>query len=130
MPNTRVIGNRAEDHALKYLSDRGLNLIKRNYNCKCGEIDLIMTENNIIVFIEVRYRKNSYYGSGAESIDFRKQKKLLASATHFLQNKHMLDRICRFDVVSICHAQATNFNSRENKTENLSINWIQDAFQA
>ena len=52
MPNTRVIGNRAEDHALKYLSDRGLNLIKRNYNCKCGEIDLIMTENNIIVFIE------------------------------------------------------------------------------
>jgi len=130
MPNTRVIGNRAETHALNYLLDQGLKLLQRNYNCKCGELDLIMTENNIIVFVEVRSRKNSYYGSGAESIDFRKRKKLLASATHFLQNKRMLDEICRFDVISICHGQSSNVNSVENKSEKLTINWIQDAFQA
>ena len=124
-PNTRTIGNHAESYALNYLLDRGLNLIKRNYHCKCGEIDLIMADKNIIVFVEVRYRKNTYYGSGAETIDFRKQKKLLASATHFLQNKRMLDRFCRFDVISVCQEQAVN-----NETKNFQINWIPNAFQA
>ncbi len=125
MPNTKTIGNRAEDNALKYLQNQGLNLVERNYNCKCGEIDLIMTDNNIIVFVEVRYRKSSYYGSGAETVDFRKQKKLLASATHFLQNKRMQDRICRFDVISVCQGQTVN-----NIIEDFQLNWIQDAFQA
>jgi len=124
-PNTREIGNHAENRALKYLLDQGLKLIKRNYHCKCGEIDLIMSDNNIIVFVEVRYRKNTYYGSGAETIDFRKRKKLLASATHFLQNKRMLDRFCRFDVISVSQGQTEN-----NKTKNFQINWIPNAFQA
>jgi len=130
MPSTRTIGHQAETHALEYLLDQGLKLLQRNYLCKCGELDLIMTDNNIIVFIEVRLRKNAYYGSGAESIDFRKQKKLLASATHFLQNKRMLDEICRFDVVSISHAKIANVNMGANISDNLTINWIQDAFQA
>jgi len=124
-PNTREIGSHAENCALKYLLEQGLKLIKRNYHCKCGEIDLIMADNKIIVFVEVRYRKNTHYGSGAETIDFRKQKKLLASATHFLQNKRMLDRFCRFDVISVCQEQAIN-----NQTENFQINWIPNAFQA
>ena len=78
----------AEDHLTQY----GLKLIQRNYSCQRGEIDLIMLEQNTIVFVEVRYRKDNQYGGGLESIDFRKQKKLLTTATHYLQNNDRYQR--------------------------------------
>ncbi len=113
-------GKNAENTACQHLQQQGLKLIERNYLCPRGEIDLIMQDTSSIIFVEVRYRRNSRFGSGAESVDRRKQEKLLATAAHYLQ-KHpkAAKEPCRFDVVSL-----TGPDGRQ------EIEWINDAFQA
>ena len=120
---TRDIGRQAEQLALQYLQSRGMKLVECNYNCRFGEIDLILKDNNVLVFTEVRYRKQKAFGSGAESIDARKQQKLLASAAYYLQ-KHpeFSQHPCRFDVVSL--------NGAKLDQQHIEIDWIPDAFQA
>jgi putative endonuclease len=122
MPTSYSIktGQQAEDSACHYLKTKGLSLIERNYSSPRGEIDLIMKDDSTTVFIEVRYRRNSRFGSGAESVDQRKQKKLLATAAHYLQKNPKAARgACRFDVVSLT---ANN--------DEQQLDWIPDAFQA
>lgn len=112
-------GNEAENMACHYLVKKGLKTLCRNYRCRRGEIDAIMEDDKTIVFVEVRYRKHTQFGSGAESVTHTKQNKLIATALHYLQ-KHPKynNRPSRFDVVSISH-----------QSQQLEIDWIQDAFQ-
>jgi putative endonuclease len=118
--NSNKTGQQAEDSACQYLTTQGLSLIERNYFSPRGEIDLIMKDNSTTVFIEVRYRSNSRFGSGAESVDQRKQKKLLATAAYYLQKNPKAARgACRFDVISL----TTNNGEQQ-------LDWIPDAFQA
>lgn len=117
----QMTGRLAEEKACNYLKAHGLSLVERNYLCTRGEIDLIMKDNNTTVFVEVRYRGDTRFGSGAESVDQRKQNKLLATAAHYLQkNPAAAKGACRFDVVSL--------TGKENDEETLD--WIPDAFQA
>lgn len=109
----------AEDLACRHLRDQGLRLVARNYRCRHGEIDLVMQDRSCIAFIEVRLRSRTDFGSGAESVDTRKQKRLLASAEHYLQRHATLLADCRFDVVSVL---------RSGKTHQLE--WIRNAFGA
>ncbi|MEJ2181576.1 MAG: YraN family protein, partial [Gammaproteobacteria bacterium] len=74
--NSTAIGQNAEDLALQFLQSKGMQLIERNYRCKMGEIDLIMRHDAGLVFAEVRYRKHSKFGSGAETVIQRKQQKI------------------------------------------------------
>lgn len=80
-------GQQAELAACQFLQSHGLSLMESNYFCPQGEIDLIMNDNNTIVFVEVRYRRDTRYGTGAETVDRCKQNKLLATAAHYLQKK-------------------------------------------
>ena len=110
-------GRIAEDNALRFLKKRGLKIIVRNYRCRHGEIDLIMTDQEQLVFVEVRYRKHNTFGSGADTIDHRKQHKLILAANHYLSAKNQHHLACRFDVISINGSiQAEN------------IDWISNAF--
>ena len=70
MTNKKTIGNLGEDIALKYLEDLGFKLLERNFKAKNtrGEIDLIMTKGVVIVFIEVKYRRQGSFGYAAYSI--------------------------------------------------------------
>ena len=61
-------GHNAEEQALKFLEQKGLTLITRNYRCRLGEIDLIMRDHPAVVFIEVRLRGKSKFGNAGESI--------------------------------------------------------------
>lgn len=118
--NSKHTGQQAEDSACRYLKMQGLSLIERNYSCTHGEIDLIMKDNSTTVFIEVRFRRDTRFGSGAESVDYRKQKKLLSTAAHYLQkNPKAAKGACRFDVISL------TVNNGEQQ-----LDWIADAFQA
>ena len=74
-------GIRAEDEACRYLEQRGLRCIARNYRCAVGEIDLLLTEGHTLVFAEVRYRRNSHYGGAVESVGPRKRSRLIAAAS-------------------------------------------------
>lgn len=96
-------GRAAEEAALAYLGANGLQLVDRNYRTPLGEIDLIMqsTTDKTLVFVEVRYRRNQNFGLAAETVDRRKQQKLVAAAEHFLQRHAAFARLpCRFDVIS------------------------------
>lgn len=117
---TREIGTDAEKLARDFLVQQGLDLVERNYQIKGGEIDLIMRDEPHLVFVEVRYRKNNRFGSGADSVDYRKQSRLIKAATNYLMEKSShAHQPARFDVISI--------TSSDTKPE---IEWIKDAFQA
>ncbi|MCW9022255.1 MAG: YraN family protein, partial [Sedimenticola sp.] len=77
-------GNEAEQLAQRYLEQRGLRTLERNYRCKMGEIDIIMKDQDSLVFVEVRYRKQNAFGSAAESVTTTKQKKIIRAAYHYL----------------------------------------------
>lgn len=112
----KALGDKAEQRACEFLQARGLNVITRNYRAISGEIDLIMRDNNEIVFVEVRSRSRQDYVDAIDSINRNKQKKILRTALFFLQQKKWLDKTnCRFDVIGIHHDQ---------------IEWIKDAFTA
>jgi putative endonuclease len=96
----QAIGDAGEDAALSYLSERGLKLVERNFRCKGGEIDLIMQDKDVLVFVEVRARANTTHGGAAASITARKQARLILAAQVFLQARREPPP-CRFDVVAI-----------------------------
>jgi putative endonuclease len=111
-------GNDAEELAEKYLVKKGLSLIRRNYHCKAGEIDLIMQDAGILVFVEVRYRSNPFFGSAAESITAKKMQRCRKTADHYLQYQHLHRHLYkRFDVIAITALQTKQ-----------EILWIKDAF--
>ncbi|MBN6713049.1 YraN family protein [Pseudomonas capsici] len=101
--NTRKqAGREAEACALLYLQQQGLRPITQNWSCKRGELDLVMLDGDTVVFVEVRYRRHSGWGGAMESVDFRKQEKLITAAQLFLQQESQwADHPCRFDVIAV-----------------------------
>ena len=94
-------GNASEKLACKFLTDRGLSLVVTNYHSRFGEIDLIMKDKDVLVFVEVRYRKSNTFGGAAISITPAKQRKITLTAMQFLQKNKKTDVMCRFDVVAL-----------------------------
>lgn len=96
------LGMEFELSAQRFLQSKGLVPLCRNYRCKLGEIDLIMLDGELLVFVEVRFRTSSGYGSAIDTIDTRKQARIRNTARHFLHSQHGFhDRCCRFDVLGI-----------------------------
>ena len=111
-------GSEAEEMAKRFLENQGLSLIQRNYRCKMGEIDLIMQDNDTLVFVEVRHRSRIGFGSAAESITKTKRRRIVTAATMFLQSIPAKNQPpCRFDVMAITGNKMQQFD------------WIKDAFQ-
>lgn len=98
--NAQKKGQAAEEAALLFLEKKGLQCVQRNYRTRFGEIDLVMTENNTLVFVEVRFRSHTRFGSVLETVDIRKQTKLIATAACFLEYYHV-NCPTRFDVVAL-----------------------------
>lgn len=103
LSNKRLQGSFYEQKARVYLETQGLKFIAANETFKCGELDLVMADGDTIVFVEVRQRKSSRFGSAVESIDYRKQQKWLNAANMWLftkRNQSLDTAKCRFDVVA------------------------------
>lgn len=113
-------GNDAEQLAHKYLLKQRLKTIEKNFNCRYGEIDLIMQDGEMLVFVEVRYRQSQQFGGAATSVDYRKQRRIINTANFYLQ-KHQLHVPARFDVVAV--------DGTADKV-NEEINWIKGAFSS
>lgn len=106
--NRRKIGTEHEKQAAAFLKEQGYTILCANYRCRAGEIDLIARDGAYLVFIEVKYRTDESVGSGMESVDGRKQKRIVRSALWYLSEKKIsLDQPCRFDVVSILGSEIT-----------------------
>jgi putative endonuclease len=110
-------GARAELWAADYLQQQGLKLIARNYRCRFGEIDLVMQDGEMLVFVEVRLRSGKNFGGAAASIDIHKQQRLISTARHYLsQLAHTPP--CRFDALLMDDA------------EGRKLQWLKNAFDA
>lgn len=118
MESTRDRGGYWEQVAESFLNQRGLKTLERNYTARCGEIDLVMRDGPVLVFTEVRYRKNDRHGSGADSVTLTKQRRIISAARLFLHcHPSEQKRLCRFDVISI--------GSSEGR---ILLDWIRAAF--
>lgn len=115
--NRRAFGQKIEKQVAAYLKKAGLRLLTSNFQAASGEIDLIMRDQDTLVFVEVRYRQHQQYGGAAASVDWRKQQKLIKTAGLYLQ-QHPHQGPCRFDVIAVKSLQP------------IDLEWIKDAFQA
>lgn len=117
-------GRYAETLALNYLRMRGLRLITRNYLCKGGEIDLVMSgasalHRELLIFVEVRYRSSQRFGGALASISHKKQQRIIHAAQHFLHSDPQFKSWpTRFDVVAVT-----------SRALRPSIDWRPSAFQ-
>ncbi|HEX5539580.1 MAG TPA: YraN family protein [Methylophilaceae bacterium] len=111
-----LLGSEAEKLAAKFLQQQGLTLITSNFNCRFGEIDLVMRDEKTLVFVEVRLRSAQAFGGAGGSITLSKQQKLIRTAEYYMQ-LHGSDA-CRFDAI-LMHKPAVE-----------NIEWIRNAFDA
>ena len=96
------LGRRAEAAAEHHLRALGHEVVARNFRCAAGEIDLVTRIGDRLVFVEVRSRRGDRYGSGADSVDRRKQRRLCRVAALFLVEQGLWERCwTRFDVVGV-----------------------------
>jgi len=113
---TQNQGYQIEQKAMCFLQSAGLVYIRKNFHCAYGEIDLIMQDKNYLVFVEVRSRNNSQYGNAVESIVSSKQKKLIKTASYYLQQNNLYNKVdCRFDVIG--------------QDTNQKLYWIKNALE-
>ena len=111
-------GRQFEVLARKFLGRQGLKQFQLNFHSRFGEIDLIARDADILVFIEVRYRKNTDHGDAAATVNFHKQQKIIRTARHYLQKNGLTNKMpCRFDVIGI-----------SGSVDALDIQWIKNAF--
>ncbi len=109
-----------ETQALQYLKKQGLKFLQNNFHCRLGEIDLIMRDKDTITFIEVRFRENTGFGDGLDSVNRHKQHKLIKTAQFYLVQEGLYEKVpIRFDVISISGGKL--------KPE---LCWVKNAFQA
>lgn len=95
-------GHRWERLAERYLRRHGMRTLERNFHCRLGEIDLIMRDGSVTVFVEVRYRARGDFGSASATVTRGKQLKIARAAGIFLSRRPRLaTEPCRFDIVAI-----------------------------
>jgi putative endonuclease len=112
-------GLRGEGHAESYLQRQGLATLARNYRCRQGEIDLVMRDGEVLVFVEVRYRDSTQFGQPLETIGSRKRARLIAAASVYLQREAAYaDLACRFDAVGLT-----------GPLRQPEVEWVKDAFR-
>jgi putative endonuclease len=113
-------GAAVEAAAERWLCAQGLVFVARNFRCKLGEIDLIMRDDEQLVFVEVRFRQNQLYGSAVESVTRSKQQRVVRAAQLYIDaHPQWRNRTCRFDVLGARRIAAENI---------FQWQWLRDAF--
>ena len=109
-----------ETLAVRHLQLAGVEVLARNLRCKSGELDIVAREHRVLVIVEVRQRTKADFGGALESVDWRKQRKIIRATRYFLQaHREWRGLRLRFDVVAVEGTPAGEHR----------INWVQDAFR-
>ncbi|MEQ8924702.1 MAG: YraN family protein [Fulvivirga sp.] len=99
--NTKAeLGKQGEEQAAEYLSQKGYEIVARNYRYKRSEIDLICKHENLLIFIEVKAKSYVSFGEPELSVDEKKSAKVIEGAEHYIHDTNWQSDI-RFDVISI-----------------------------
>lgn len=99
MKTTKNIGDFGEKIARDYLVQKGYRILDTNFRVKCGEIDIIALQRDILVFVEVKTRKNDWFYSAREAVNSAKQLKLQNAAREYMRDRNLSFRETRFDVI-------------------------------
>lgn len=110
----RTSGNKAEDAAARYLERRGYTILCRNYRARTSEIDIIARDGPVLVFVEVKSRSYTEFGSPWQAVNSKKQNKIQRAALDYMLRSKLTDCPARFDVISI---------------EGTTVEHIRDAFE-
>ncbi|HEY5649471.1 MAG TPA: YraN family protein [Nitrospiria bacterium] len=97
----RSFGEQTENDAVGFLRGEGYRIIDRNVRFRRGEIDLVAYEGEVLVFVEVKGRRNNRFGGARWAVDERKQKRIGRLAREYLARKRVADSPCRFDLVLV-----------------------------
>ncbi len=119
-PSKQKLGKWGEEQASKYLTHSGYKILRRNYRCRLGEIDIIAKKDNMFIFAEVKTRTNTAYGSPAEAVSYKKQWRYEKLALYYLNEAGYTNVTCRFDILEVL----VNYDN------SFYINHIPNAFQA
>lgn len=98
--NNKVVGKIGEVIASNYLKEKGYTIIHRNWTCHWGEIDVIAEKENVLTFVEVKYRRRMFNGHPSEAMTFYKKKSLQRSINMFLA-KNYITKPWRVDVLCV-----------------------------
>ena len=103
LTEAQELGKRGEDLAVRYMVEKhGLVLLCRNWSCRAGELDLVLTDGTQMVIVEVKTRTDTDFGMPAEAIDEAKTRRVRASGNLFLSRFRIPGWVpTRYDVVSI-----------------------------
>jgi putative endonuclease len=99
--HNRVSGIKGEDIATRYLRNKGYKVVMRNFRTKNGEIDIIATKNDTLVFVEVKTRLSTEFGTPLEAISPRKVITMTRTAEYFKSTHRDLPDLMRLDAISI-----------------------------
>jgi len=94
-------GKYGEQLACRYLISKGYKILERNYDCYAGEIDIIASKDDYIVFVEVKARATNAFGTPSAAVDRTRQARYVRAAQAYLLPRGMQDCDCRFDVIEI-----------------------------
>jgi putative endonuclease len=97
----QALGKLGEELAVAELVRRGYAITARRYRTRCGEIDIVAERGGVLVFIEVKTRADAEFGTAAEAVTLRKQRRLTLMANDYLTRERVVNRPCRFDVVTV-----------------------------
>lgn len=120
MGRNNVVGAWGESMAAAYLKKKKYRLIAANYHCRFGEIDLIVSNSQYLVFVEVKLRKSANFAQALEHVDYHKQNRIRTTAEMYL-SENLTDLQPRFDVIEIYAPNGTD-------TKNPDIYHLEDAF--
>lgn len=105
LADPRKLGRWGERRCEKFLRKKGFEPVARNYSCKHGEIDLVMSDPfasaPAIVFVEVKTRSSETFQKAQESVTPRKRKRMILAAKYFISTYDIKDKPLRFDVVAV-----------------------------
>jgi putative endonuclease len=107
-------GERAAEHYLKGL---GYKVLERNWRCRWGEIDLVCSHGELIVFVEVKTRTADGLTAPADALTAEKRKRIASAARAYLSARRLWERPCRFDLILVRHGD-----------ERLEVEHVTDAF--
>lgn len=110
----KILGDLGESLAVDYLEKAGLKIIRRNYRCPKGEIDIIAQDGEVLVFIEVRGRTSDIRGCPEESITPQKMQRLMHTLAYYLLERGYRQwPAVRLDLLAIRY-----------EGEHHSVNWV------
>jgi len=119
----KELGAKGEEIAVRYLKSRGYRILERNYRIRLGEIDIIAEQGADLVFIEVKTRSDTLFGSPFDSVTVPKQRQLSKVALEYISKHGCHNRPARFDVVGV---QLKEVHATQ--LQDVKIELVQNAF--